>query len=357
VFGIFGGLIFMTYYLWLVFAVIALSCLSLTISKQDQFKFFMRSLFTMIISLLVSLPFLLPLIKVYASQGSENWQAALFTITNISWRTLFFDSLSWKSLLMLGGFIAIIYNYRVEKNKPLLAATATVYIWWTMGLGTLLLFAVPMQEFRGFYFFLPTILAIGLSFGIAQFWEYIEKYKNSQAIKIVLAVTGLLLFLQLSVFGSFIDEPIVHNRLVASKLAPTHLKSLVSFLQNQPGDEVTLNAVPSLLAWLPINNVIYFNQHNSHPAAHFSDRLAYIKSLSEAKNPEEFLELTKKSPAGPIRRLIVYRTENGYPLFFHIDKTMSGFEEISITIPSHLISDTYFKKVYTIENYEVWEVR
>lgn len=357
IFGITGGLIFMTYYLWLIFAVIALSLLSLGISKENQFKFFMRATLTLGLTFLVSLPFLLPLIKVYASQGSENWQAALFTITNINWRTLFFDTFSWKSLLMLIGFIAIIYNYRLEKNKPLLAAMVTVYVWWGMGLITLLLFSVPMQEFRGFYFFLPTVLAVGLSLGIAQGWDYLEKYKNSGSIKIVMSLAGLVLFIQLSILGTFIDEPIVHQRLIASKVAPANLKSLSTFLKDHSNDELTLNAVPSLSAWVPINTVIYFNQHNSHPASHFSNRLAYIESLAAARDEQEFFELTKVSPSGPIRRLILYRKGSGYPLFFHVDKIMTGFEEISLIIPADLISDKYFKKVYSVESYEVWEVR
>ena len=357
IFGVTGGLIFMTYYLWLIFAAIALSLLSLGISKENQFTFFRRLALVFVLTFLVSLPFLFPLIKVYATAGSENWQAALFTIANINWRTLFFDTLSWKSLMMLSGFIAIIYNYRLEKNKPLLAAMTTVYIWWGMGLITLLLFAVPMQEFRGFYFFLPTILGVGLSFGIAQGWEYLDKYKNGQTIKIVIALAGLVLFVQLSIFGTFIDEPIVHQRLIASKVAPANLKSLSTFLNDHSSDELTLNAVPSLSAWVPINTVIYFNQHNSHPASHFSNRLTYIKTLAEARNAEEFFELTKYSPFGPISRLILYRNESGYPLFFHVDKIMTGFEEISLTIPLDLISDKYFEKIYSIDGYEVWQAR
>ena len=357
IFGVWGGIIFMIYYLWLVFAVIALSLLGLTVSKKDQLKFYSRSSLVLFIALVVSLPFWWPLIFSYITYGSENWQAGFFTINNIPWRDLFFEDLNWKTLIMFFGFASIIYNYKEEKFRPLIAALATVYIWWFTGLITLTLFQVPMQEFRGYYYFMPAALAIGLSFGLMQLWSWLDKINNGEKIKMVLSISGLILFAHYSIFGIFIDNPAIQERLIESKQVPARIKKPADYIKNHNSDDLTLNSIPELLAFAPINNFIYFNQHNSHPAANFSERFAYVKEMALSKDSAEFFKKSQNTPFGKINRFILYHAGNNYPLFYQIDKMMTAIEEVQVDLPDNLISEKYFNLVYKYNEYEIWETR
>lgn len=357
IFGFTGGIIFMTYYLWMVFAVIALSFLGLTIDKKNQWSFLGRSFMVLSAVLIFSTPFLFPLISSYAAHGTENWQAGFFTIDNINWKTLFFDELNWRTIAMFFGFLAIVYNYKKEKYQPLIATITTTYVWWAMGLCTLALFQVPLQEFRGFYYFMPATLAIGLSFGLAELWSFLDRYENNQKIKTTLSVSGMVLFAQFSIFGSFIDNNLVRDRLVKSKLTPARIENLSNFLNKNKSEKITLNVVPELLAFTPINNYLYFNQHNSHPAANYSKRFSYLKEMITSSDAKEFYAKSQNTPFGKIQRLILFRYGKNFPLYFQIDKMMVGFEEVQLMLPTSLVNEKFFRLVYKFEDYEIWDVK
>lgn len=357
IFGLSGALIFMTYYLWIIFIVISLSLLGLTISKENQWQFFALCFCVLSLTIIFSLPFLFPLISSYLKYGTENWQTGFFTIDNINWRTLFFDKLDWKNLLMFFGFSAMIINYKDDKFKPLIACLTTVYLWWFMGLITLSFFKVPMQEFRGFLYFMPMILAIGLSFGLAQIWTLLDSHKYGNKLKLVISLSGVLIFVNYSLMGSFLDDPIVRERLTESRVLEERFGKLSNYLKNQPGDPITLNTIPELTAFVPINNFIYFNQHNSHPAANFSQRYEFIKDLLKSKNADEFYKKTQTTAFGKIDRFILYRTGNRFPLFYHTDKMMKGVEENIYYLNDNLFSEKYFKLAYKFYDYEIWETK
>ncbi len=357
IFGISGALIFMTYYLWIIFIVIALSLVGLTIKKEAQWRFFALCFSVLSLTIIFSLPFLFPLVSSYLKYGTENWQTGFFTIDNINWRTLFFEKLDWKNLLMFLGFASIVFNYKDDKAKPLIACLVTVYLWWFMGLVTLSFFKVPMQEFRGFSYFMPMILAIGLSFGLTQIWTILDSYKFGNRLKLVIAFSGILLFVNYSLMGSFLDDPIVRERLVESRILEERFQKLSAYLKTQTGDPITLNSIPELVAFVPINNFIYFNQHNSHPAANFSQRYEHVKDLARSKNADEFYKKSQTSPFGKIDRFILYRTGNRFPLFYHTDKMMTGIEENIYYLNDDLFSEKYFKLAYKFYDYEIWETK
>ena len=299
--------------------------------------------------------------KLIGRYGGQNFtnsgQTGFFTIDNINWRTLFFEKFDWKTVLMFFGFASIIYNYKDDKFKPLIAALVTVYLWWFMGLITLSFFKVPMQEFRGFSYFMPLVLAIGLSFGLSQIWTLLDEKKSGKKIKVIIMISGVFIFASYSIMGSFVDDPIVRERITASKNAEERFEKLSTYLKTTNENLITLNSIPELAAFVPINNFIYFNQHNSHPAAHFSQRLEYVKEIVAAKSAQEFYYKTQNTPFGKIERLILYRTGNRFPLFYHTDKPMTGIEENIYYFNDSLLSDEYFTLVYKFYDYEIWETK
>lgn len=357
-FGFWAGIIFMTYYLWLVFAAITLAILSLGIKKEKQYSFYLKLFLVFITSLFFSLPYLGPLLYAYAVNGTENWQAAFFIPDNIIWRTPFFDLLNWRALLMLGGFISIIYFRREEKNKPLIALLITAYAWWLIGLVTLYFFQVPMQEFRGFFYFMPSILAIGLSFGLERLYNILGEVDKKDLWRKTLLSIGLIYFASNFIFGSFVDDPVVQKRLVKSKVMPQRIENLINFLKtDSKNNKLTVNSLPEISAFVPINNFVYFNQHNNHPAANFSSRFNYLRLMAEARDENKFYNLAIESPYGKIERFILYNYQGKSYFYFHLDSIINGIKEEQIIIPDYLITEKYFKKIYNRDDYVIWEIK
>lgn len=183
------------------------------------------------------------------------------------------------------------------------------------------------------------------------------KKKSGDKIKIVIMISAVLIFTTYSIMGSFIDDPIVRERIVASKTAEERFEKLANYLKTDTSDPITLNSIPELAAFVPINNFIYFNRDNNHPAANFSQRLEYVKEIVASKNAEDFYNKTQHTPYGKIDRFILYRTGNKFPLFYHTDKMMAGIEENIYYLNSDLFSDKYFTLAYKFYDYEIWEAK
>ena len=136
-------------------------------------------------------------------------------------------------------------------------------------------------------------------------------------------------------------------------------KELSQYLNNHPlpRDSLTLETVPQLLAIVPINNLIYFNQHNNHPAAIFSKRYNYVQDLATAKSPVELIQKINNCPFGPLERFIFYGDQENYYLYFHVDKFISGLEEKTIKFNRQLFVPPYFQVNYNNLGYYVIDVQ
>jgi len=352
------GLIFMTYYLWLIFASISFALAGLFIKKDDQFKYYGRLAAVAGLALIVALPYLGPLVHSYAVHGSENWQAAFFLVERIAFNTDFFYPLSWQSLLLLGA-IGTLIVYRKERYiRSLLLLFMSSYIWWGMGLTTIFFYESPMQEFKGFYFYNRVILAFALAYGIEQLWNKAsDRYGEIQWKQPVLII-GLLFLSSNLFFGSFTDNPKIRENRVTSAKMPEHKQQVIQFLIDNNQNQVTLlTSLPEVLAFTPINNYIYFNQHNSHPAAGFSERKATIDLLPYASGPEVFYTMLQSAAQAPIERLVLSHFDETFYLYFHLDSFGKGISVDEVLIPDRLITDEYFSLVFKNKEYEVWDVR
>lgn len=357
IYGILAGLIFMTYYLWLIFAAIALFLAGL-VEQKEKVKYFLALFKTMLVALIVATPFIVPMLINYSRNGLESWQTAFFTPEGLEfWLPMFkFGSLS--NIILLFGFATLIYCRNRPYIKQLLYLFISTFLWWGLAMAFLLVFKTPFQEFRGFYILAPTILAVAAAYGLEKLWLH-YRVKENRNLYITICVLALAYFTAQSMFGFFVDDPIVRMRRVESRQANSDVMDLVNFLKTDKNSssKLTLQTTPQLLAYLPINHLIYFNQHNNNPGAIFSERFNYVKSLAQAESPEELYQKIKSSPFGDLERFIFYKNSENYYLYFHLDKLIDGIEEREIVLKQELFQSEYFEIVYDKGGYVVIDLR
>lgn len=355
--GIIAGVIFMTYYLWLIFAAIALFLLGLKENRNKIIKYFLTLFETMLIALITALPFLAPMIFSYLKHGLESWQTAFFTPSGLNlWLPMFkFDGLS--SLILLFGFgVLIFYRQRIF-IKQLAYLFLVAFIWWGIGMLSLLIFQIPFQEFRGFYVLAPVILALAAAYGLERLFSHFHVLENKNYF-VTICILGAVFFASQSIFGFFVDDPIVRMRRVESREANQAVLDLVDYLKqdNLASSRLTLQTAPQILAFLPINHLVYFNQHNNHPAAIFSERYSYVESLAVVKSAEELYQRVEECPYGELERFIFFKDRENYYLYFHLDKIIDGITEREIKINQKLFISDHFRKVYDQDGYVVIDV-
>lgn len=356
VYGLCGGVLFMTYYLWLIFGAVAVTLLGLFVKKQDQKYFYSRLVLVGGCALLVATPYLVPLVLAYHQFGSENWQIGFFVLEKMHVVLNFLDFTSWRGMFLLGGFMTLLAYRNNLYIRTLLCLFLTAYIWYLMGLTTLMGFMAPMQEFKGFDFFLRMILSFAVAFGAVELWKYIEtKTTNKHWQQPVLLLGICILSMQL-LFGNFIDNPAIQARRLENKTLRPTLLQLIGFLQKgqfQTLHPLTLSSgVTEISAFVPLNQVLYYNQFNSHPGAIFSNRKQFVDSIQYAKTPKDFYALLAHSPYGAIEQLILFQNKGKdfYEVYLYVDDFPHGAKEQVITFKKSLVAEPYFKKAY--ENYE-----
>ena len=357
IYGAIAGIIFMTYYLWLVFAAIGFILMGLVEEKGRRVKYFIALFKTMLVTIVVSLPFILPLVVSYFKNGMESWQTSFFVPNGLDLWFPMFQLNNINNFILLFGFVTLIYYRKHIVIKQLLYLFITAFIWWGFAMTSLLVFKIPFQEFRGFYIFSPIILVIAAAYGIERLWFHFNINKNKN-ITFLIIVIGIVYFASQSVFGFFVDDPKVKTQRIESREANRAILNLVHFLKETPesSSKLTLQTVPQVLAFIPINHLIYFNQNNTHPASIFSERYEYVQSLANSQSPEELYEKIKNSPYGNLEQFIFYGDEENYYLYFHLNKMISGIEEKQIKINKNLFLSEHFQKVYEKNGYTVINV-
>lgn len=358
IYGLAAGLIFMTYYLWLVFAAIAFVLMGLLDGNQHKFRYFWRLGQTAVVGLVATMPFTGPLINSYFKNGLENWQTVFFVPTGLDLWLPMFQLTNWTNLILLFGLATLLYYRWQPIAKQLLYLLSTSFIWWVFGLLLLLIWHKPFQEFRGFYVWAPTILTLGAAYGLSRLWNHYQANQKANW-STTLALLGLAYLISQSFFGFFIDHPAIKNRRLESRQANPAIIQLAGYLAAHPTapQSLTLETVPQLLAFTPINNLLYFNQHNGHPASIFSKRYSYVQSLAAAKTPAELEQKIKQCPFGKLKRFIFYSDQKYYYLYFHLDEFISGIKETELKFDRQLFVSPYFKITYQNNGYYVIETQ
>lgn len=355
-FGITGGILFLLFYFWFFLAAIGVSLFHLFYKKVSS-KQYGSLAFVGVIMIAIGAIYWLPLSLSYQTFGAENWQLGFLTHTWLA--TELSVSFSIDALLMLLGFVAlIIYRERLH-IRILLSLFAASYVWQIMGYVTIFFFASPLQETKGFYFFNRAILALALAYGVEQLWVWgSERYKHVAWQRPVLIVATLLLSTQLF-FGTFVDQDNVITIWSRAKKMHPYMGALVTELGKQFPDikdkTVLQSGLHELHAFLPVNDFIYFNMHNSHPGAQFSERLRFVKELAASKDAEMLYKQTQKNRFSTVDVFVFYTGDpKFYPMYFHVDNFPNEFKEDIVNIPRELFDSKYFDKTFENRDYVVF---
>ncbi|MBT7755141.1 MAG: hypothetical protein HN726_03005 [Candidatus Magasanikbacteria bacterium] len=357
VFGIVGGLLFLTYYFWFFLAAIGITFFHL-FYKRVSFRAYLSLFGVGALTLLVGSPFWWPLARSYRAFGTENWQFGYLLVEWLSTHVSFF-TFSISSLVMLFGFGVLVWYRKRFYCRVLLSLFIASYVWQIMGLFTILFLASPMQEAKGFYFFSRSVLAFGAAYGMTRVWFFIRrKYKGNIFILRTIQIIAICFLATQLPFGFFIDEPLIYNTRVSARALNPEVRLLIDYLDDKHvEDSVTVHSgITGLHAFLPLNTFVYFNMNNSHPAALFSERLLVLDELSRAKTPEEFYTISQNNYVDTIGRFILRKDEGEqYLLYFLIDNFPHGTKEHIISFSKDLISDTHFSSVFETEHFVIFE--
>ncbi|MBI2989864.1 MAG: hypothetical protein HYY51_01590 [Candidatus Magasanikbacteria bacterium] len=359
-FGVTGGLLFMTFYFWIFLAVIGLAIYNLFSDEKVGLKRYAWFTAVGLCLVLVALPYWFPLAQAYLSFGAENWQLG-FTIIDRLKTDLPTDVFSPRGLAAFLGLASLLWFRKERYARSLLCLFVVPYIWQLMGYVSILFFASPLQESKGFMYFNDAVLALAVGYGIERlrrrFRERIFFRYHQHSISIILI---LLLAVHGSIFGAFSDYPAVHETRVQAKSFTPGIPSLRDFLSKQEKlpETVTLHSgILQLQALLPLNSFIYYNMHVSHPAARFSERLGFIEDMARSKSPEELHNLIKGSFFGAIDRFIFFNDRKiFYPIYFNLDDFPNGIKAYQINLPASLFQEPYFKNVYESDAYVVFDM-
>ncbi|MEK7084378.1 MAG: arabinofuranosyltransferase, partial [Patescibacteria group bacterium] len=270
-FGLTGGILFTLYYFWFFLVAIGIALFHL-FYKKVSFRQYIFLFGVGAFILAVASPFWLPLARSYAAFGAENWQLGFLVPKWLATEGSFLE-FSVRGLILFGGFLALIWFRRVFHIRVLLSLFAASYVWQIMGLVTILFFASPLQESKGFYFFNRAILAFAAAYGAARLWESVSLRYRERFPRRSLAILGLLLLSTQLIFGAFADHPAVMNTRNSAKSLHPDMRQLIAYLETSydvSSIQTLHSSLTELHAFLPMNDVVYYNQHNSHPAALFS---------------------------------------------------------------------------------------
>ncbi|HBU07135.1 MAG TPA: hypothetical protein DEB09_03555 [Candidatus Magasanikbacteria bacterium] len=357
VFGITGGILFMLFYFWFFLAAIGISLFNL-FGNRVKLKDYGSLLIIGVFTLLFALPFWLPLAKSYSMFGTENWQLGFLTLDWLSTEVPLLQ-FNLVGLICLIGFVSLIIYRQRFYIRILLSLFVASYIWQIMGLVTIFFFASPLQESKGFYFFNHTILALSAAYGIAQLWIWLKNKYPNLAWQKSLALIGILVLATQLIFGVFVDNRDVLAVKTRSAMVRREAKEIIDFLGQNYSDinklTILQSGIPELHAFLPFSDFIYFNQHNSHPAANFSSRFYYLKDLSLLKTENDFYGKIVDTPFGQVNLLILFKNGENYSLFFNLDNFPNEIREAVIDIPKKLFSEEYFVKKFENKDYVILE--
>jgi len=352
-YGIIGGIIAMVYYLWLAFAAISL-LLAIVFIKR-RLRYLLRLMSAAIVSFIILAPYAYPLFKAYTAIGMENWQTAFFVPDGLALWLPMVTQISVQSLLMLFGLCGMVYFWQKKPMKLLASMLASAYVWWIMGLCLLLFFDTPFQEFRGFYLYAPAVLGTAAAFSAVYAYKQFDIANNKRTLYTISAVLLLVLCAN-SVFGTFIDDPKLQEYRTEAAKIDEETGTLAQFLGRSDTTVKTLHSVPQVQGFVPVNNVLYFNQHNNHPAALFSERMSFVESLAKATTTEQLTAINAASKFGPVERFIFFDDkQGGYYLFFHVDAFGKGIEEKIIEFDANLFSKELFVERFKNRKYVVIE--
>lgn len=357
IYGITGGILFLLFYFWFFLAAIGIALFNLMWKQKTTLRMYGQFILIALLIIVLGSWYWLPLARSYMTFGAENWQLGFFVIDWISTYGLA-TLLSWRGLIFLCGLTSLIIWRHHIYIRSLLSLFFASYMWQIMGMMTILTVASPLQESKGFMFFNQMIIVFAVSYSVERMWKWASKRYDQVHWQRSVALLGLFILSTQLIFGIFVDNEKVYAVRERSKEVPPYTRELIDALDSKDvyHRHVLSSGIPTLHAFLPLNVVLYFNQHNSHPAALFSQRVAWLKDVAIQHTPEQFFEKLDKAPFGPVDLFVFEKDgESGFPIYLNIDNFPYGIKETGFRLPSEIFVGPYVKKIFENNKYVVFE--
>ncbi len=343
VFGIFGAILFLTYYFWwfILFPVIFI----LSILGQEKIKnLFKFSLLCIIIFALSSI-YIIPLVISFIKYGMENWQAVFF-VPNDFYSFIPWNIISLRAPIFIFGILSLIIFYK--KNSFVKSAAITLLVCYLYQFLNIIYFVLgnkSLQSAKPFLFLGGATIALGFTHLLITIAQKIKEKHSVKEAKIFIIFISLI-FLPLLPFNRFIEDSRVLNQLQDDLKTPDE-KELAEIIKNSAtnwSDHTWLSSgAPAINAYLPLNYYIAHNPHFSHQASNYSKRLSIVKKLSLSKDDSEFYQVSQEEK---IDALLFYKNENYFYFFYWEDNYPNGGKEAEIKISPELIGEKFWNKIY-----------
>ena len=355
IFGVTGGVIFLSFYFWFFLIAIGIALFNL-FYKKVSFKKYLQFSGVAIITLVAGSFYWLPLVRKYNKFGAENWQLGFWVHEWINTSSIDSMLVSISGILMLVGIVSLIFYRKRFSIRVLLSLFSASFVWFLIGLFAIGFYHSPMQGMKGFEFFNKIILALSAGYGIEQLWKK-GRQKLSLKQKKSVYILGVMALSTQLLFGNFVNQEEVKKVRVRAKdlgMSKFHLKEKLKNIENIEQKTVLQTGMPQLHSFVPFSDFIYFNQHNSHPAANFSKRERFLTELSLLDSSKKFYDQTQNNSFDKIDLFMFYSGDKKtYPISLHIDDFPNGIKEKTVRIPKDLFDSGYFNTIYEGEEYVI----
>lgn len=357
--GISGGILFLTFYFWWLILIPALLFLNLQ-TGVDKLLNLKRLIYTGFIMALVSSVFWGPLFYSYIKYGIENGQATHFVpydfYTFVPWQ-----SFSWPATLYLIGLLGLIFFRKKSFIKASLVIWVACHLYQLFNIIIFLLGNRPIQASKPLLFLGTATVAVGLTYLVIYIYQQHISQLKPYWQKTILIGASLLLLIRMP-FVYFIDDPVILRQIEIDLVRPQATIQLAEVIKTQVPDykeRIWLSSGSmELNAYLPLSYYIAHNQHFSHHASLYSQRMAKIEAMSQAKTPEEFMAIINQTEPTIDSLLLYYnpKTDNQefYTLFFWHDNFPNGGKDVQVYLPQALIIESDWQKVYNENNWLIF---
>lgn len=341
-FGISGGLLFLSYYFWWFIAIPALFTMALL--SQNKKVNLLRTIAIGLIMFIISAIYLIPLFISYLN-GIENWQALFFIPQDFS-SFLPFMELSWKSIIIIIGIISLIIYRKRSFIKINILVILFSYIYQLVSILLFLNGGNAIQAAKPFLFLVTVSITTAASYLLIDLsnkhWHKISNEKQK-----VLIISTLIFSIAFLPMVGFIDDPAVREQIENDLKQPSAFylaPKIENNIENYNEKTWLSSGIPEINVYLALHYYVAHNPHFSHHAAIYSERLDFIKKLSDS-NQIEFIKLINESP---IDALLLYKKPNtlDYPFFFWQDNYPNGGKELEINIKKEYLNSLNWEKAY-----------
>ena len=356
IYGLGGGLLFLTFHFWFFPLALAILLFKLFVDVSHLYFYSRLSLIVLLI-LIIAWPFLYPLINSLWQNGGQNFQPLFFIPSDLNLKLPFFD-FSILGLISIFGLLSIIFYWSKPAAKAMGILLGSIYFWQFLNLIGIIFWQVSVLPAKPFLFLGTVVLDLAFGYGIIQWLESKGENKNLQTAAFII---GWLVLSSQLLGGNFVDDPVVQKRLVEIKKPIreefTDLIRELKTVSNLNNLVLLSSNIPEISAYLPLNYYLSYNIHFSHPAANFIDRYNFVTDLAASQSPDQFYQKIKKAPFQPIDNLLFLKGNGFYPINFWYENYPTGGIEQEIRIPSDLISEQYFAKIFEDKYFVFYKVK